>query len=83
MDKIYSGKFKGENCNSKPIQWRFSPMGETIGATCGDFNSLNTELNTVCHLLALLGAHHILHVSRMRVMGSEQNIRCLLDRASL
>ena len=30
-------------------------------------NSLIAELNPVCHLLALLGAHHILHVSRIRV----------------
>jgi hypothetical protein len=30
-------------------------------------NPLNTELNPICHLLALLGAHHILHVSRVRV----------------
>jgi len=30
-------------------------------------NSLNAELNPICHLLALLGAHHILHVSRIRV----------------
>ena len=30
-------------------------------------NPLNAELNPICHLLALLGAHHILHVSRMRV----------------
>jgi len=32
------------------------------------FNPLNTELNPTCHLLALL-AHHILHVSRIRVKG--------------
>ena len=31
------------------------------------FNPLNTELNPICHLLALLGAHHIFHVSRIRV----------------
>ena len=31
------------------------------------FNSLNADLNPICHLLALLGAHHILHVSRIRV----------------
>jgi hypothetical protein len=31
------------------------------------FNPLNAELNPICHLLALLGAHHILHVSRVRV----------------
>jgi hypothetical protein len=30
-------------------------------------NPLNAELNPIYHLLALLGAHHILHVSRMRV----------------
>jgi len=32
-------------------------------------NPLNTKLNPFCHLLALLGAHHILHVSRIRVKG--------------
>jgi hypothetical protein len=31
------------------------------------FNPLNAELNPICHLLALVGAHHILHVSRVRV----------------
>ena len=31
------------------------------------FNPLNPELNPICHLLALLGAHHFLHVSRIRV----------------
>jgi hypothetical protein len=31
------------------------------------FNPLSAELNPVCHLPALLGAHHILHVSRIRV----------------
>ena len=30
-------------------------------------NPLIVELNPTCHLLALLGAHHILHVSRIRV----------------
>ena len=32
-----------------------------------NINPLNAELNPICHLLALLGAHHILHVSRIRV----------------
>jgi hypothetical protein len=31
------------------------------------FNPLNAELNPICHLQALIGAYHILHVSRMRV----------------
>jgi hypothetical protein len=34
------------------------------------FNPLNAELNPICHLLALLGAHHILHVSRIGVCVS-------------
>jgi len=33
----------------------------------GLFNPLNEELNPICHLLVLLGAHPILHVSRIRV----------------
>jgi len=37
-------------------------------------NPINTELNPICHLLALLGAHHILHFSRIRV-----NNRTLVD----
>ena len=30
-------------------------------------NPLNPELNPICYLLALLGAHHFLRVSRIRV----------------
>jgi hypothetical protein len=30
-------------------------------------NPLNGQLNPICHLLALLRAHHILHVGRIRV----------------
>jgi len=32
-----------------------------------NINPLKTQLNLICNLLALLGAHHILHVSRIRV----------------
>ena len=32
-----------------------------------DINSLNAELNPICYLLALLGAYHFLHLSRIRV----------------
>jgi len=28
------------------------------------FNPLNAKLNSICPLLVLFGAHHILHVSR-------------------
>jgi hypothetical protein len=30
-------------------------------------NTLNTVLNPICHFPSLLGAHHIFHVSRIRV----------------
>jgi hypothetical protein len=33
------------------------------------FKPLIAQLNPICHLLALLGAHHIIHVSRIRVKG--------------
>ena len=34
---------------------------------CVTLNPLNPELNPICYLLALLGAHHFFHVSRIRV----------------
>jgi len=39
-------------------------------------NPLNAKLNPICHLLALLGAHHILHISRIRVKKRRENF-CL------
>ena len=36
------------------------------------FNPLNAQLNPICHLLTLLGAHHILDVSRIRVNLANQ-----------
>jgi hypothetical protein len=33
----------------------------------GIFNPLNAEIIPICHPLTLLGTHHILHVSRIRV----------------
>jgi hypothetical protein len=39
---------------------------------------LNAELNPICHLLALLGAHNILHVSRIRVKCRIKNSICHL-----
>jgi len=31
------------------------------------FNTLSAELNPICYLMALLRAHHIIHVSRVKV----------------
>jgi hypothetical protein len=44
------------NTCRKDKMWQKSPV-----------NPLNAELNPICHLLALLGVHHFLHVSRIRV----------------
>ena len=41
---------------------KFSPFTQKVY-----INPLNAELNPICHLLVLVGAHHILHVSRVRV----------------
>ena len=46
---------------SSKLITEFHHYGET------QFNPLNAELNPICHLLALLGVHHFLHVSRIRV----------------
>jgi hypothetical protein len=40
-------------------------MGQSV------LNPLNAELNPICCLLALLGAHHFHHVSRIRVKVTE------------
>ena len=37
-------------------------------------NPLNAELNPICHLLTLLEAHHILHVSRLRVKSPPDHV---------
>ena len=43
--------------------------GSCIGSneSSGTTNPLNAELNPIRHLLALVGARHIVHVSRIRV----------------
>ena len=39
-------------------------------------NPLNAELNSICHLLALLGAHHIFAVSGLRVNMDLSRLSC-------
>jgi len=44
------------------------------------FYTLNAKLNPICPLLALLEAHHILHVSRVRVNGRDPvRIKIVID----
>jgi len=42
-------------------------FGNKIYTLTLDISPLDAELNPICHLLALLGAHHIFHVSGLRV----------------
>ena len=37
-------------------------------------NTFSAKLNPICHALTLLGAHHILHASRIRVKGGGRAI---------
>jgi hypothetical protein len=39
----------------------------SVSGSNTNVNPLNAKLNPICHLLALLAAHHILYVSRIRV----------------
>ena len=50
------------NVEVRPASIQVFPTLRTIG-----INPLNAELNPICHLLALLEAHHIFHVSGLRV----------------
>jgi hypothetical protein len=45
-------------------------------------NPLNVELNPTCHLLALLGAHHNLHVSKIRVK-TQKRVEPIVDDSVL
>jgi hypothetical protein len=47
--------------------WTWIPQNSEDSFSHNFFNTLNTELNPICHLLALLGAQHIFQVSRIRV----------------
>jgi hypothetical protein len=47
--------------SSRTIYWHYTVL------TTYNINPSNAELNPIYYLLALLGAHHILHVSRIRV----------------
>jgi hypothetical protein len=44
-----------------------SKKDQSVATTYAFINPLNAELNPISCLLALLGAHHFLHISRIRV----------------
>jgi len=53
--------------NTVPLNPTTLRMNRTQTGAKECFNPLNAELNPIYHLVALLGVHHFLHVSRMRV----------------
>jgi len=57
---------------SRSIDLRIRTVSEKVVER---INPLNAELNPICQLLGLLGTHHILHVSRIRV----KNINSMFD----
>ena len=62
----------------RPSVILLSPSRNIQRYTSNKVTPLNAELNPIYHLLTLLGAHHILHVSRMRVnpLNTELNPIC-------
>jgi hypothetical protein len=57
---------KSKCSNLSPLAWFYFKKNV--------FNPLNAELNPICHLLSLLGAHPILHISRIRV--KPERLKC-------
>ena len=60
VDSIQSGF-------SADIRQRISKTNGIFNIEDNAFNTLNPKLNPICYLLALLGAHHFFHVSRIMV----------------
>ena len=48
-------------------EWSMGNFSDGVQLIGTIINPLNAELNPICCLLALLGAHHFLHISRIRV----------------
>jgi len=63
--RVLVGKPEGRN-----------PLGRPRCRWEDNINPLNAELNPICHLLALLGVHHFLHFSRIRVKMDLQEEGC-------
>jgi len=69
----------------KKPKWISSGSGDcltplTVTVMVNSINPLNANLNPICHLLALLGAHHILRVSRIRVKSIHLSIHSSLEK---
>ena len=66
--KQVKGRSEYYRCESKKQQHRDNTQVLRIQMVFSVLiNPLKPELNPICYLLALLGAHHFLHVSRIRI----------------
>jgi hypothetical protein len=55
------------------VRYLSTTLGLSVSQLHNLINTLNAGLNPICHLLALLEARHILHVSRIRVNAHRLN----------
>jgi len=60
--KVFTSKSVGSGPSSYEKRIYRAAVSQRLRNT-----ALNAKLDPICHLLALLGAHHILHVSRVRI----------------
>jgi len=61
------GTFQKAFLFQESLNRKLLPLFQCLQYWLATFNPLKPELNPICYLLALLGAHHFLHVSRIRV----------------
>jgi len=66
VGECLSGETEVLGGRSVPMPLRPPQIAETTFRLT-QINPLNPELNPICYLLALLGVHHFLHVSRIMV----------------
>jgi hypothetical protein len=67
--------------NFSQVKENFSQVKKNLSQVKKNFsqvNPLNAELNPICHLLALLGAHHIFHISRIRVKKNFSQVKDII-----
>jgi len=69
VGQVFSPSVSGSNyCHGALyLQVRIDNHEKIFHIFHSDINPLKPELNPICYLLALLGAHHFLHVNRIRV----------------
>jgi len=68
--KIHRNPSRGspaDTCSRAYMTKSLCAFNDYAKAPNKEINPLNAKINPICHFLALLGAHPILHVSRIRV----------------